>query len=59
MTDFREHFVKCCGYELHVRAWGDPAKRPLLMMHGLAVWPMTLTMLPRISQINITCCAHQ
>jgi len=36
MADFREHFVKCCGYEIHVRAWGDPAKRPLIMMHGLA-----------------------
>lgn len=36
MADFREHFVKCCGYEIHVRAWGDPKKRPLLMMHGLA-----------------------
>lgn len=36
MADFREHFVKCCGYEVHVRAWGNPANRPLLMMHGLA-----------------------
>ncbi len=36
MAEFREHFVKCCGYEVHVRAWGDPSRRPLIMMHGLA-----------------------
>lgn len=36
MAEFREHFVKCCGYEVHVRAWGNPSRRPLIMMHGLA-----------------------
>lgn len=36
MADFREHFVKACGYEMHVRSWGDPSKRPLIMSHGLA-----------------------
>ncbi|MCC9624593.1 alpha/beta hydrolase [Thalassospira sp. MA62] len=36
MAEFREHFVKCCGYEMHVRAWGDRSKRPLVMVHGLA-----------------------
>lgn len=36
MADFREHFVKACGYEMHVRSWGDPANRPLIMCHGLA-----------------------
>ena len=36
MADFREHFVKACGYEMHVRSWGNPANRPLIMCHGLA-----------------------
>jgi len=36
MPAFRDHFIPCCGYEVHVRTWGDPQKPALVMSHGLA-----------------------
>ncbi|WP_417815790.1 alpha/beta fold hydrolase [Thalassospira alkalitolerans] len=36
MPAFRDHFISCCGYELHVRTWGSSEKPALVMSHGLA-----------------------
>jgi pimeloyl-ACP methyl ester carboxylesterase len=32
----RSHFFTCADYELHVTAWGDPDRPPVLFWHGLA-----------------------
>ena len=32
----RSTYVPAAGYEMHVTEWGDPAKPPLVMWHGLA-----------------------
>lgn len=36
MTQPRSTYVKAAGFELHVTEWGDPARPPLVMWHGLA-----------------------
>ncbi|WP_299350871.1 alpha/beta hydrolase [uncultured Shimia sp.] len=32
----RHKWVQALGHEIHVTLWGDPAKKPLVMWHGLA-----------------------
>ncbi len=36
MSEPRSTYVACGPHELHVTEWGDPAKPPLVMWHGLA-----------------------
>jgi len=36
MVSRQSHYVTCNGLELHVSAWGDSSKPPLIMWHGLA-----------------------
>ena len=29
-------YATCAGFELHYLTWGDPAKPPVILWHGLA-----------------------
>jgi pimeloyl-ACP methyl ester carboxylesterase len=32
----RSHYVRCCGFDLHVREWGRPGAPAIVAWHGLA-----------------------
>ncbi len=32
----QSHYLTCAGYEIHVSAWGDPGRPPVVFWHGLA-----------------------
>ncbi len=36
MTQPRSAYIAAAGFEMHVTEWGDPARPPLIMWHGLA-----------------------
>ena len=36
MSEPRSAYVPAAGFEVHVTEWGDPARPPLVMWHGLA-----------------------